>query len=111
MAGADGVIRHQDLPEDLLDEMLASSNPPETAWQNLQSVSLSDVPAAGIPVTGKPAAVAPEMKLEDMQIAAMAAALAQHNGNLSSAARALGVSRNTVYRKLEHLQSGRSRRS
>lgn len=111
MAGSDGVIRHQDLPEDLLDEMLASSNPPETAWQNLQSVNLSDVSAAGIPATGKSAAVAPEMKLEDMQIAAMAAALAQHNGNLSSAARALGVSRNTVYRKLEHLQSGRSRRS
>lgn len=111
MAGSDGVIRHQDLPEDLLDEMLASSNPPETAWQDLQCANVAGIHAGSVPVTGKPPAAATEMKLEDMQIAAMAAALAQHNGNLSSAARALGVSRNTVYRKLEHLQSGRTRRS
>uniref|UniRef100_UPI003D2EAF60 helix-turn-helix domain-containing protein n=1 Tax=Burkholderia sp. BCCCDS10 TaxID=3390237 RepID=UPI003D2EAF60 len=31
---------------------------------------------------------------------AIAAALARHGGNVSAAARALGVSRNTIYRKM-----------
>ena len=38
--------------------------------------------------------------LQDMELAAVRAAVAAAGGNVSVAARQLGVSRNTVYRKL-----------
>jgi transcriptional regulator of acetoin/glycerol metabolism len=38
--------------------------------------------------------------LDDLALDAMQRALARHHGNLSAAARELGVSRNTLYRKL-----------
>ena len=41
--------------------------------------------------------------MQDVQASAIAAAVARHNGNVSAAARALGISRNTVYRKMPSL--------
>jgi len=38
-------------------------------------------------------------KLQDVALSAMAQMLRQHKGNVSAAAKALGVSRNTIYRK------------
>ncbi len=35
------------------------------------------------------------------------AALARHRGNASAAARALGMSRSTLYRKLKHYAAGK----
>jgi transcriptional regulator of acetoin/glycerol metabolism len=35
-----------------------------------------------------------------VELLAIKKALKEHNGNVSAAARALGVSRNTIYRKL-----------
>lgn len=115
MADDDGVICTRHLPEELLDEMLAAPVASDPVWRvpSTPVTGAAVESGAGIvvaAVTDKPP-IAAEMKLEDMQIAAMAAALEQHNGNLSSAARALGVSRNTLYRKLEHLQPSRRRRS
>ncbi|HEY1102672.1 MAG TPA: sigma-54-dependent Fis family transcriptional regulator [Burkholderiaceae bacterium] len=109
MADDDGVIRACHLPEELLDEMHAASTGVEPAWRGPVPVGI-DGASPQIPVVVDKPQAASEMKLEDLQIAAMAAALEQHNGNLSSAARALGVSRNTLYRKLEHLQPSRKRR-
>lgn len=112
MADEDGVIRLEHLPEELLEEMQMSALSAEPAWSAAPmpatAAAVSVVPP--IIVADKPA-MPTDMKLEDLQIAAMAAALEQHNGNLSSAARALGVSRNTLYRKLEHLQPSRKRRT
>lgn len=46
------------------------------------------------------AAAASDARLQDVAASAIAAALARHGGNVSAAARALGVSRNTIYRKM-----------
>jgi len=40
------------------------------------------------------------LRLQDLALSAVTAALVTHGGNISAAARALGVSRNTLYRKL-----------
>jgi transcriptional regulator of acetoin/glycerol metabolism len=42
--------------------------------------------------------------LEEMEVSAIVNSLAAHGGNVSATARALGVSRNTIYRKLPHLK-------
>jgi transcriptional regulator of acetoin/glycerol metabolism len=39
-----------------------------------------------------------------MELAAILRALDANGGNVSATARALGVSRNTIYRKLPHLK-------
>lgn len=51
---------------------------------------------------GTPAATAaPTLNLEDLEREAIRAALSRHNGNVSKAAKELGMGRNTLYRKLE----------
>ena len=58
------------------------------------------VPSVGAPPV--PAAEDPGedgQRLQDVTLKAMAQMLQQHKGNLSAAAKALGVSRNTIYRK------------
>ena len=42
-------------------------------------------------------------KLEKMELTAILKSLEANGGNVSATARALGVSRNTIYRKLPHL--------
>ncbi len=42
-------------------------------------------------------------RLEDLTLSAMAQMLRLHKGNVSAAAKALGVSRNTIYRKKDLL--------
>ena len=63
----------------------ASAGPP---------ASLSPLPAA------PPASTAPPLTLDALERVAIAAALDQHNGNISHAARTLGISRAALYRKL-----------
>ncbi|MBL3966355.1 helix-turn-helix domain-containing protein, partial [Burkholderia sp. KCJ3K979] len=48
-----------------------------------------------------------DARLQDVAASAIAAALARHGGNVSAAARALGVSRNTIYRKMPAADAGR----
>uniref|UniRef100_UPI00016A4841 helix-turn-helix domain-containing protein n=1 Tax=Burkholderia ubonensis TaxID=101571 RepID=UPI00016A4841 len=50
---------------------------------------------------------AADARLQDVAASAIAAALARHGGNVSAAARALGVSRNTIYRKMPAADAGR----
>ncbi|MCY1383350.1 hypothetical protein D9M69_714700 [compost metagenome] len=45
-------------------------------------------------------------RLEDVALSAMAQMLRLHKGNVSAAAKALGVSRNTIYRKKDLLPPG-----
>ncbi len=116
MADGDGVICRHHLSDDLLEELClmedASADDASCAGLSVPLQTSASVSVSPGALSSEKASVIPtEMKLEDLQIAAMTAALEQHNGNLSSAARALGVSRNTLYRKLEHLQSSRKRRA
>ena len=90
MAGADGVITPEHLPDDFLEELGCASPGPNTA---APSVSGAATPAGSAPA------------LHEVTLLAMAQALRQHGGNMSAAARALGISRNTLYRK-RHLLPG-----
>jgi transcriptional regulator of acetoin/glycerol metabolism len=79
MVDADGEIRCEHLPDDFFDD--------------LRTVASASVPTTEI-------SPLPSGRLEDVAAGVIAKAVAQHGGNVSAAARALGISRNTIYRKL-----------
>ncbi len=90
MAGAEREVRLEHLPEDFLEDV--SSLP--------SAVTASASPAqAGTMMVALSAASG--AKLEDVELLTIQRALEEHRGNVSAAARALGVSRNTIYRKLQ----------
>jgi sigma-54 dependent transcriptional regulator, acetoin dehydrogenase operon transcriptional activator AcoR len=80
MAGEGEEIGLQHLPDDFLDDLDTTRSP-------------SPAPAPA------PAAQA-GARLQDLELSAILRALDTHGGNVSAAARALGISRNTIYRKL-----------
>jgi transcriptional regulator of acetoin/glycerol metabolism len=86
MVDDDGELRREHLPEDFFDD--------------LRSGAALGARSAGttLPLMST--------RLQDVQASAIAAAVARHNGNVSAAARALGISRNTVYRKMPSLCAG-----
>ena len=86
-----GVVETQDLPDDFLDELSAARHQPSAP-------KLSVDVATDEAVAGQ-AAARDSQRLQDMTIQAMAQMLRIHKGNVSAAAKALGVSRNTIYRK------------
>ncbi|WP_028220933.1 sigma-54-dependent Fis family transcriptional regulator [Paraburkholderia oxyphila] len=78
MVDEDGEIRIEHLPDDFLEDVQA------TVAATAASSGLTPPSSA---------------RLQDVAAHAITAAVAQHGGNVSAAARALGVSRNTIYRK------------
>ncbi|WP_433705173.1 sigma-54-dependent Fis family transcriptional regulator [Paraburkholderia sacchari] len=92
MVDADGEIRREHLPDDFFDDLRCDAS---------QSAAL-DAPTAldaFLPESGR---------LQDVTVSVIAAALARHGGNVSAAARELGVSRNTIYRKMPAVEPGRA---
>jgi transcriptional regulator of acetoin/glycerol metabolism len=83
MVDDDGQIRREHLPDDFFDDLRSSS---------ALAARAADYP---LPLH--------DARMQDVQASAIAAAVARHNGNVSAAARALGISRNTVYRKMPSL--------
>ncbi len=79
MVEPDGQITTEHLPDDFFDDLRACNSAPST------------------PV--KPAAPT-ETILQEVTASAITKALERHRGNVSAAARALGISRNTIYRKV-----------
>ena len=94
MAGDEREVRLEHLPEDFLEDV--GGLPAVTAL----AASSAGVSAAASPVMAALAA-AGSAKLEDIELLTIQRALEEHRGNVSAAARALGVSRNTIYRKLQ----------
>jgi transcriptional regulator of acetoin/glycerol metabolism len=84
MAGDEGEIGLRHMPDDFLDDIDQS------------------VPAA--PLAAAERLIANGANLEEMELSAIVKSLEAHGGNVSATARALGVSRNTIYRKLPHLK-------
>jgi sigma-54 dependent transcriptional regulator, acetoin dehydrogenase operon transcriptional activator AcoR len=80
MVDADGEIRREHLPDDFFDDLRETATAPNAA--------------ALLPLRQGE-------RLQDVAASAIASAIAQHGGNVSAAARALGVSRNTIYRKMQ----------
>ena len=81
LAGDAGEITHAHLPDDFLEDIVPSDE--------------SRVVASAIQLS-------PTLqKLEDINLDAIRQALEANHGNVSATARALGVSRNTIYRKIQ----------
>ena len=75
MLGPDGELRLEHLPDDLLEDL---------------AVCAVEVPANACELP---------RSLRDVEASVIKRALAEHDGNVSAAARSLGVSRNTIYRR------------
>jgi sigma-54 dependent transcriptional regulator, acetoin dehydrogenase operon transcriptional activator AcoR len=78
MVEDDGCIRREHLPDDFFDE-------PSIAQGS---------------VIARESAPLMSGKLQEVTASLIASTLARHHGNVSAAARALGISRNTIYRKM-----------
>nr|WP_229456868.1 sigma-54-dependent Fis family transcriptional regulator [Massilia sp. KIM] len=87
MAGDEHEIGLQHMPDDFLDDI----------------ENMAEAPACA-PVPGAQQLVDSGANLEEMELTVILKSLEAHGGNVSATARALGVSRNTIYRKLPHLK-------
>ncbi|MFZ6773344.1 sigma-54-dependent Fis family transcriptional regulator [Undibacterium sp. SXout7W] len=81
MAGDDHEIRMEHLPDDFLEDV--------ALIQTSNSKVVTET------------AVSSGSTLEDVELSVIQKALEAHSGNVSATARALGVSRNTIYRKIQ----------
>jgi transcriptional regulator of acetoin/glycerol metabolism len=91
--------------ESTLESTIKTSHLPLDFLEELEdgSVSATRSCTASVSVPPRPASVGAGMSLGDLTAAAVSATLAAHGGNVSAAARSLGVSRNTLYRKMAAL--------
>ena len=83
MVDDDGVIHREHLPDDFFEDLAGRET-------------------SGAAPVGQPAHVAlrNDARLHEVAVSVIAAAIERHGGNVSAAARALGVSRTTIYRKM-----------
>ena len=84
MAGDEPVIGLRHMPDDFLDDV--------------------DQQVAASPAAEASQMVANGSNLEEVAHSVILKSLEAHGGNVSATARALGVSRNTIYRKMPHLK-------
>src|SRR6185312_5125457 len=99
-----GVVRAMDLPREIRDGSCEErrdpmSGPASPSW----SASGADAPAAGASDSaGDPEHSAPRLtRLQAAERAALLRAMEELHGNMSRVAEELGVSRNTLYRKIK----------
>ena len=102
MVGCSGNIEVAHLPDDFLEELQLTPPSHVMPMPNVQDLP----PLVTLPLTPselKEASQADGQRLQDVALSAMAQMLRLHKGNVSAAAKALGVSRNTIYRKKDLL--------
>lgn len=102
MVEEDGEIRREHLPDDFFGDLRKNETQPQRGEVADTGVG-TDAPS----VSASTLASQQGTRLQDVAAQAIAAALAQHGGNVSAAARALGVSRATLYRKMPNLAPGK----
>jgi transcriptional regulator with PAS, ATPase and Fis domain len=90
MVDDDGEIRSEHLPDDFFEDLRRNPDAPSAATYS------------------QPAGTVPAVRLQDVATSTIAAAVARHSGNVSAAARDLGISRNTIYRKMPALSASGS---
>ncbi len=81
LAGDTREIRHEHLPDDFLEDVVPTD-------ENRLTVKAEQIMSGG-------------QKLEELNLSVIQQTLQSHHGNVSATARALGVSRNTIYRKIQ----------
>ena len=92
MVGDHGSIDAEHLPDDFLEELRIGDSAPLA----IEATVIHSATAASANSDDE----APDSaRLHDVTLNAMAQMLRTHKGNVSAAAKALGVSRNTIYRK------------
>ncbi|MBV1734036.1 MAG: sigma-54-dependent Fis family transcriptional regulator [Hydrogenophaga sp.] len=103
MVGCQGMIELSHLPDDFMEEL--EHGLPNPITPRLMGAIGTAQPLPDEPNTAPmPEPAVPEgTRLEDVALSAMAQMLRLHKGNVSAAAKALGVSRNTIYRKKDLL--------
>jgi len=89
MVDADRVLRREHLPDDFFDGLPAPLPLAAPGAPTATSIHVAPAPPA-----------APHASLEDLEWQAIREALARNDGNVSATARALGISRNTIYRRM-----------
>lgn len=115
MAGTERWIRAEHLPEDFLDEvrsqLAAGAGPVADPSSGAVSAAAAPTPSMGTapaeapsvsqpePV-GEPAVAPARQSLQDVERETIRRAVDEARGNISVAAKRLGVSRNTIYRRL-----------
>jgi transcriptional regulator of acetoin/glycerol metabolism len=92
MAEGSPEITEDHLPDDFLEDWRArhGTQPPPPA-------------PCGAPAADTPAGT-PHRRLADIESMTIMAAVKAHHGNISAAAKALGISRNTVYRRIDEAE-------
>jgi sigma-54 dependent transcriptional regulator, acetoin dehydrogenase operon transcriptional activator AcoR len=85
LVGDEHLIRCCHLPEDFLEEIAEANSARTLKEENVAAAS------EALSLCGN---------LEELEVRAIRKALDEHGGNVSAAARQLGISRNTLYRKL-----------
>ena len=100
MVGCDGLIEPIHLPDDFLEELAQQPAGQPSAQMDAAIAGLEPMAVAA---PGRPLCECAGHSLQDAALSAMARMLRLHQGNVSAAAKALGVSRNTIYRKKDHL--------
>jgi transcriptional regulator of acetoin/glycerol metabolism len=90
MAGDEEEIGLCHMPDDFLDDIADAHADSQASAQAAPALAHH--------------AVAAGANLEEMELAAILKSLEANGGNVSATARALGVSRNTIYRRLPHLK-------
>lgn len=102
MAEGESIILREHLPDDFIEDIeqgLSAAPPRESsAAPKTDSTTVSPTPTIVPPVAPLEA---PAGRLQDLELQAIRDALARSGGNISGAARELGVSRSTLYRKLQ----------
>lgn len=91
MMGSADCIKMEHLPEDFLDE-----------FSNTANRDIAPDLSLAASTTTRPLAVPKPEALDTLALRAIRNTLRQHDGNVSAAARALRISRTTLYRKLKN---------
>jgi transcriptional regulator of acetoin/glycerol metabolism len=105
MVGCQGLIDLEHLPDDFLEEL--EHGMPNPLAQRMSESIVAAEPLPEVPMAPPmPEPAVDGQKLQDVALSAMAQMLRLHKGNVSAAAKALGVSRNTIYRKKDLLPPG-----
>ncbi|MET4575513.1 sigma-54-dependent Fis family transcriptional regulator [Ottowia thiooxydans] len=109
MVGEDRLIERGHLPDDFLEEVgFEDVRDVILQAQAVDRLSLAqnhDAPAS-LQFIGSNESSSPVQSLQDLALQAMAQSLREHKGNISAVAKALGISRNTIYRKKHLLPPG-----